>query len=51
MPTAPAPKEPMPPGTQAFFEKVLVVQEDASNGDIRLEAEFRAPFDSLMEVS
>ncbi len=32
---------------QAFFEKVLVIQEDASIGDIRVEAEFREPFGTL----
>jgi DNA invertase Pin-like site-specific DNA recombinase len=33
---------------QAFFEKVLVIQEDASVGDIRVEAEFREPFGTLL---
>ena len=33
---------------QAFFEKVLVVQDDESIGDIRLEAELREPFDTLL---
>ncbi len=33
---------------QAFFEKVLVVQDDESIGDIRLEAELREPFDALL---
>ena len=33
---------------QAFFEKVLVVQEDPSVGDIRVEAEFREPFGTLL---
>jgi site-specific DNA recombinase len=32
---------------QAFFEKVLVIQEDASIGDVRVEAEFREPFGTL----
>ena len=33
---------------QAFFEKVLIIQDDESIGDIRLEAEFREPFDTLL---
>jgi DNA invertase Pin-like site-specific DNA recombinase len=33
---------------QAFFEKVLIIQDDASTGDIRLEADFREPFDTLL---
>ena len=33
---------------QAFFEKVLVIQDDESSGDIRLESAFREPFDTLL---
>ena len=33
---------------QAFFEKVLVIQDDDSTGDIRLEPEFREPFGTLL---
>ena len=33
---------------QAFFEKVLVIQDDESSGDIRLEPAFREPFDTLL---
>lgn len=33
---------------QAFFEKVLVIQEDDSISGVRLEAELREPFDTLL---
>ncbi len=33
---------------QAFFEKVLVIQDDPSAGDIRVEAKFREPFDPFL---
>jgi site-specific DNA recombinase len=33
---------------QAFFAKILVIQDDESIGDIRLEAELREPFDTLL---
>jgi hypothetical protein len=33
---------------QAFFEKVLVVQDDEGMGEFRLEAEFREPFGTLL---
>jgi DNA invertase Pin-like site-specific DNA recombinase len=33
---------------QAFFAKVLVIQDDESTGEVRLEAELREPFDTLL---
>ena len=33
---------------QAFFSKVLVIQDDQGFGNVRLEAEFREPFDTLL---
>ena len=33
---------------QAFFAKVLVIQEDDSISGVRLEAELREPFDILL---
>jgi DNA invertase Pin-like site-specific DNA recombinase len=33
---------------QAFFEKVLIVQDDEGLGDFRLEAEFHEPFGTLL---
>ena len=33
---------------QAFFSKVLVIQDDEGFGDVRLEAELREPFDTLL---
>ena len=33
---------------QAFFAKVLVIQDDESTGEVRLEAELREPFETLL---